>query len=151
MKGISELVGAILLIAIVIVIGTIIAIWGASFFQTQTGEASGCVSDTNYIIEEPTFNLTGQNEMRIRVTNFGDMGVYGFGVTVRNGTDVLVFGPGEVDQGGISQSAPLNKGESAYILVDMLGHSQMARNLVEVVVTNQACFDVSPALRIYRG
>ena len=151
MRGVADLIAAILLIAIVIVIGTIITVWGTKFFEVTTTETAGCVGFTSYIIESQEFNTTGQNELRVKITNFGKQDLYGFGAILRNSSDVAIFEAEDVDQGFISEEAPLKRGESAYILIIMDSNAALAQSLTEITVTNQACFDVAPILPVYQS
>jgi len=140
MRGINELVAAITLIAIVILIVTGIAISTSKFIIAgQPGTA--CLSETNYIAESVKFNQSGNNMLLIKLTNYGRMEVYGFGVSLTNDTSFVQFRWDSplVDQDGIDLGNRLKSGQSMYLRVNMTEHPVLAQTLTEMIITNLAC------------
>ncbi len=141
-KGINEIIGAILLIAVVVLIIGIVAGWNLKWVGTET-EAQACLSKTNFIIESTKLNFSGNDMYQVKITNFGSLSLYGFGVTMSSDTDLMEFKAGDVTQGGVSESSPLKRGQSAYLMVDMKNLTSFANSVSEIVVTNKACSMVS--------
>jgi flagellin-like protein len=138
MRGINEVIGVILMIAVAVLIAAVFLTWNVSFMETER-EETACISDTNYIVESFKFNSTGRNEILIKLTNYGDQVLHGFGAIMTSETSMVEHTYSEIDQGGISQSDPLERGESAYITINMSDSTDFARSVKEVIITNEAC------------
>lgn len=141
-KGINEVIAAILMVAIVSVIAVIVVNWNIKWVTTETTSQS-CLPDTNFIVESARFNLSGGDEYQVKVTNFGETALYGFGILMNSETNTMEFEDTLVSQGGVSQSSPLQRGQSAYITVNMSGNIAFAQSITDIMVTNKACPSVS--------
>ncbi|GEM_PF-6790524 len=141
-KGINEIVGVILMIGVVVLVIGIITGWNLEFVETETGSQE-CLAETNFIIESTQFNLSGNDEYQIKVTNFGSLPLYGFGVLMNTDTGTINFDASNVSQGGVSKSSPLKRGQSVYLLAYMGNKTGMVGSIREVVITNKACPMVS--------
>ena len=144
MKGISELVAAILVIAIAIVVGTIIAMWNIGFIREERASIS-CGSDTSYIIESARLGIVKPYTLTLKVTNHGKLPVWGFGVILRNATSSIQLSSDSplIDQAGITKDEPLGPGQSVYINIDLSSYKDLANSLQEVILTNDACWIIN--------
>ena len=140
MRGIAEIVGVIILIAIGVLIVTGVAISSSRFVITgQPGTA--CLTETNYLAESVKFNESGNNNLLVKVTNHGRMEVYGFGLALTNDTSFLQFKWDSplLDQDNIDLDNRLKNGESMYLKVDMTDYPGMGDSLTQIIITNVPC------------
>ncbi len=140
MKGLSEMVGAALLIAVVMFAGTLVATWGPTWVSRERTTLL-CVGRTNYAVEDSKFD-TNSGMLIIKITNFGTDPVYGFGLTLYNGSISKQLNSTSVDQGGISENNRLHRQESTYIRVN-IGDIVFGRTIERIIVTNDACEGVT--------
>jgi flagellin-like protein len=147
-KGISPIVAVVLMIAVAISLGVLVTIWITSWVTTQTTSSGlACVVNTNYIIDSATY-YNSSNELRIKVTNKGQEGLWGFGFALDNGTDVRQFNWSNVyGQDGINQSNKLRSQQSLYLWVNSSSiaidgramTNEFGLSLREIALTNEAC------------
>ena len=140
MKGISEIVGVMTLIAIAVLIVTGISISSSRFVITgQPGTA--CIAESNYNAESVGFNLSGQNLLHVKITNHGRMEMYGFGLALTNDTTFIQVKEDSplLDQDGINLDNRLKRGESMYLKLDMSNHPGLGDSLTEIIITNVPC------------
>jgi len=144
MKGISPVVAAVLLIAITVAVGVMVSSWVTQFITTRTREtSSACMTSTNYKIDSVEFAYS-TNNTTIKITNLGQLGIYGFSVQVMNGTDVNVYNSSDPKikmTPNITEDAPLEQQRSALIIINMDGsyHSNLGRTADQIKVLNKAC------------
>lgn len=154
-RGVSEVVSVVLVIAVAISVGIMVTIFITGWTRTQLSETSvSCAISTNYDIQDIKYNSTGfNNTLLIKVINDGKSGVYGFGVTVSNGSEVYRFNSSStaIGQGGISSGNRLGQKQTALITLNLtaanvsIGFGQSFRTTsdLEITVTNDACPAVS--------
>ncbi len=140
MRGLSEMVGAALLIAVVMFAGTLVATWGTTWVSKERTTLL-CVGRTNYVVESARFD-TDSRELIIKITSFGTEPIYGFGLTLYNGSDSKQFNYTDVEQGGISRERRLRREESTYISVN-IEDTLFGRTIERIIVTNEACDGVT--------
>jgi len=145
MKGLSEMVGAALLIAVVMFAGTMVATWGPAWVSGERSSLT-CVTHTNYVVEGADFN-ENSGRLQIKVTNFGMEPLYGFGLTLYNGTSSMQYNYSQVDQGGITEDKKLKRGESTYVSV-IIPDMHFGRNIERLIVTNEMCYSVTTESRM---
>jgi flagellin-like protein len=156
-KGISPVVAVVLLVAVAISLGMLVTSWITNlYYDIRSGE-SACAIKTNYIIDSVQWNQTSKSPaynstLLIKITNKGELKLYGFGLEMLNGTKILNFDSSEVDQGGISSTNKLERERSTYLLVNLtnsslrypaFGRSLLTSEDVSIKVTNEACEAVS--------
>lgn len=155
-KGISPVVAVVLLVAVAISLGMLVTSWVTHLYY-DIGETSACSIKTNYVIDSVAWNQTSKSTiynstLLIKITNKGDLNLYGFGVEMLNGTRIVNLDPSLVDQGGISSTNKLEREHSVYLIVNLtnatlnypaFGRSLLTSDEVEVKVTNDACDDIS--------
>jgi len=152
-KGISPVVASVILIAVSVSIGVIVSTWITHLTQEQTSSSKLCAINTLYNIDSAKFNLSGTNELRLKVTNEGEQSLYGFGMVIDNGTEIRIVNSTHtrLDQNNITSSSPLKRGQSVYLIVNMtnttsdsfdwqdFGLTLTTSSKTEIVVTNEAC------------
>jgi len=149
MRGISPVIATVLLIAVAVSAGMLVTTWITQWVVTQTtSEAQTCSINTQYVIDTVVFNESGNNLLKIKITNKGSQPLYGFSVELDNGTPPIVTFPvDEVDQGGVTESNPLKREQSVYIIVNLsnstLGYPTLGATLKSVKVLNDACNAIS--------
>ena len=157
MKGISPVIAVVLLVAVAISQGMLVTSWITHLYFDISGGEGACAIKTNYVIDSAQWNQTSKSIMYnstllIKITNKGELKLYGFGAEILNGTKILNFDSNEVDQGGISSTNRLGRERSAYIWLNLtnssldypaFGRSLLTSDEVAVKVTNLACAAVS--------
>jgi len=152
-KGISPVVASVILIAVSVSVGVIVSTWITHLITEQTGGSRMCAINTLYNVESAKFNMTGNDKLRLKITNEGEEGLYGFGVNMDNGTDIIILNSTHfrIEQGNISSVNKLTRKQSVYIMVNMtnttdenidyrnFGLSLTTSSGIEIVVTNDAC------------
>lgn len=142
-KGVSEVIASIALVSLAVFLGLLTTTWYVNIASKEQRE-TGCIGGVNYIIESAKYN-SGTSALQIKLTNFGDSPLYGFGVILSNSTETIqiksskTFENGGIDQGSITNSSKLMKGQSVYIRVNMSDYGALGPTLREVIVTNDAC------------
>ncbi len=154
MRGISPIVAVVLMVAVAISIGVLVTIWITSWVTTQTTNPSlTCVVYTNYIIDSATY-YNNSNELRVKITNKGQEGLWGFGLSADNGTDVRQFNWSYVwGQTGLNSTNKLKSQQSVYLWVNASSltidgktlTADFGRSLREVRITTEACPAASAA------
>jgi len=145
MKGLSEMVGAALLIAVVMFTGALVATWGPTWVAGERASLT-CVSNTNYIVEGVNFDKSSGN-LYVKVSNYGSEPLYGFGLTLYNGSVSMQFGHLNVSQGGITEKNRLHRGGSTYITAQ-INNTRFGETIERVIVTNEACLSVTTEANI---
>lgn len=142
MKGVSPIVASVILISVAVVAGVMVSTWVTHWTSTQTSTTQSCAINTQYVIDSATF--TGStNETRVKITNKGSEGIYGFEITVDNGTDITRFSA-VTDSINTSTTSKLTQGNSAYLNVRTAGNFNISvcNKAKEIRVTNRACSSV---------
>lgn len=154
-KGISPVVGVVIMVAVTISIGILVTIWVTNWVQHETSDPDKtCAINTKYIIESAEWDKTVDlnSSLLLKVTNKGKTGLYGFGVSIENGTYAMDFDYTVIGQGDISISNKLSQEYSVYLIVNLtntttsypaLGASLVGSDDITVRVTNLACRAVS--------
>jgi flagellin-like protein len=153
-KGISPIIAAVLLIAIAISIGILLSSWATHWVFSGISDPSlTCGMDTDYIIESASFNETGLNKLKIKVTNKGNLEIYGFGIEMDNGTRIVRFDSDSnfINQSNINNTINitnrLGREQSLYLFVNLtnetLNYTEFGATLRTVKVLNDACDTVS--------
>lgn len=156
-KGISPIISTVILIAVSITVGVVVATWVTHLIEEQTTSDKLCAINTLYNIESARFNISGGNQLWLKVTNDGDEELYGFGVMMDNGTYILTMNStsARLNQGNISSTNELKRKQSAYLIVNLtnttsdnvnyqaFGLSLTTSNGAEITVTNEACTSIS--------
>ncbi|MFH1978056.1 MAG: archaellin/type IV pilin N-terminal domain-containing protein [Candidatus Aenigmatarchaeota archaeon] len=160
-KGVSPIISAVLLIAVAVSVGILVTTWVTSWVTTQTGSNDiSCAIDTNYVIDSAQFkNTSAENTLLVRITNKGKQSLYGFGMILDNGTNVLQVNETTNMSAHftyvslnptITQSNPLSREASMYISINLsnstLGNTVFGGSLTSVRVTNKACDAISAAI-----
>lgn len=151
-RGISDVVAVVLMIAVAISIGVFVTTFASKWVQDQTtGPSISCAIKTNYVLEDATYNFTGETKLRIRVANKGEQTLHSFGFVVDNVTLIKSFAwddPLVANQ--VTSSNPLKQSEAAVIAITLndtnmtLGaFESLIRSATKVTVTNEACKPVS--------
>jgi flagellin-like protein len=157
MKGISPVIAVVLLVAVAISMGMLVTSWITHLYYDISGGEGACAIKTNYVIDSAQWNQTSKSArynstLLIKITNKGELKLHGFGAEILNGTRIVNFDSGEVDQGGISSTNKLDRERSTYLLVNLtnssfnypaFGISLLTSDEVSVKVTNLACAAVS--------
>jgi flagellin-like protein len=144
MKGISPVIASVLLIGITVAIGVMMSSWITHWIGNKTQDiSSACATSTNYKIDSVSYSLSAET-MTIEITNIGNVDVYGFGVQVMNGTDVMFYNSTDTKfkiSPNITQSGPLKQQRSAIIILSMDTdyESGLGRSLDIIKVLNGAC------------
>jgi len=156
-KGISPVVASVILIAVAVSITVIVSTWVTHLIQDQTGSTKTCAINTLYNVENAKFNVSGEYQLWLKITNENEYGIYGFGVVMDNGTKIISLNSSSyrIDQGNISATNTLKRKQSFYLLVNMtnttsesndyqnFGFSLTTSSSTEIVVTNDACDAIS--------
>jgi len=169
-KGVSPIIAVVILIAVAVSIGIMVTTWVTHWVTTQTGsDEIICAVDTNYVIDSAKFDSTTNiNHILMKITNKGEEGLYGVGVVLDNGTNVVhinstglthnpnpEFGNTSLNltvSPNISASNKLTQEQSAYVTVKMNNTNGsvtnywtigFAQTLTEIRLTNDACPSVS--------
>jgi flagellin-like protein len=153
-KAISPVISVVLMIAVAISVAILVTTWVTNLTQRQIAGDKSCAINTNYVIESVEWNKSNQYNatLLIKITNRGKQQLYGFGVEIDNGTRIINFDYGVVDQGGITSSNKLGRERSVYVLVNLtnttlmypaFGRSLVSSDEATVKVTNEACDAVS--------
>ncbi len=157
-KGVAEVVSVVLVIAVAIAVGIMVTIFITSWTRTQISDTSvSCAINTNFNIQDIKYNASGfNNTLLIKLINDGKSSVYGFGVTISNGTEVyrLNSSSSSIHQGGVTAGNKLAQKQTAFITLNLttanisegFGKSLKTSAAVEVSVTNDACPSVSSSL-----
>lgn len=147
-KAVSPVVSVVLLIAVAVSVGILLTTWITHWVITTTGSTGiSCAINTNYIIEKAEFNKSSayNNTLLVKITNKGAEHLYGFGVILDNGTNIVVlkYDNTIINQGGISSTNKLKREESVYITINLtnttLGYPTLGATLTELKITNDAC------------
>ena len=125
-KGISPLISAVILIAIVIGVGTIISGWSSQFIKKQTGKVGergqiDCVYSSLYFKPaDVDCNLSGTPGLglNVTVTNTGSVDLYDFEVTLTL-ADHSVYSYGLTAATNKTSSNPLKSGSKAHLNVNI--------------------------------
>lgn len=165
-KGVSPIIGVIVLLAAAITIGVVITTWFSSWASTATSpEALTCAVNTKYVIDSAKFNDSGKNYLLIKVTNKGEEQLYDFGLYVDNGTVIAQFNSTHDNLSmspSVSSADKLKRGESTYITLDMRAnttnntdeisayYSTLFESLDEIRVTNGPCDTVYASTTIIK-
>lgn len=154
-KGVSPVISVVLLIGLAITIGIMVTTWVTQLVTRETDPSSVCALNTNYIINDATYNFSGDYVLRIRITNKGTEGIYGFGVIINNDTSIFQFNKSHVNfsvsPSTITKDRRLGQEQSAYINVvmnftgtaDCPACDSLAKTATRLRVTNEACIAIS--------
>lgn len=141
-KGISPIIATVLLIALVVVVGTMFSTWMTQWTTRGTGDQDlSCAPRTNYVIESAEYtNSTGV--LKLKVVNKKEEELYGFGVILENATIIESFAYTSANislSQNISESSKLGREMAVYLNLNLSGGSGIGYTLTKVKVTNQAC------------
>lgn len=139
MKGVSPVVASVILIAVAVVVGVMVSTWVTHWTATQTETTQSCAINTQYVIDSATFT-SSTNETRARITNKGSEGIYGFEMTVDNGTDLIRFST-ITETPSTSSTNKLTQGNSAYLSATAVGdfNITLCSQAKEIRVSNRGC------------
>lgn len=152
LKGISDVIAVVLMIAVAISIGVFVTTFATKWVQDQTSSPSiTCAIKTNYVVDDAKFNFTGKSELLVKTTNKGDQDLYGFGFVLDNVTTILSFNSSNPLIGTqIPPSTPLKREQSTLITLNLsnstLGHPSLGKTLAKITLTNDACKAVSASI-----
>jgi len=169
-KGVSPIIAVVILIAVAVSIGIMVTTWVTHWVTTQTSsEDLTCSINTNYVIDNAKFNSTGNDQLLLKITNKGKQGIYGFGIVMDNGTNVIQINSSAVQYltnatrptyniSGIpqilrmdinpanSEASPIKQEQSVYINLNLTDDNTTSRwldnfgfTLSEIRITNLAC------------
>lgn len=151
-KGVSPIVAAVVLLAVAITVGVVVSTWVSNWAATQISpESLACAAKTRYTIDSAKFNDSGDNKLILKLTNRGEVNLYGFGVYLDNGTVIRYYNStsGEVAvDPSVSSTNPLAREETVYLDLDLTAAADeslnvfnrtLLKSLEEVRVTNLAC------------
>ncbi len=151
-RGVSPVIAVVLLIGVAVSMGILVTTWVTHWVSFQITEVGlSCSVDTNYILEAVTFNLTGDELLRIKITNKGAREIYGFSAILDNGTRIVRLNSTSelIAQDNINDTNPLEREESEYIMI-MLNETDydeafpyFGSTLTEVKILNTVCDSVS--------
>lgn len=154
-KGISPIIAVVLLIAIAISLGILVSNWATQWVFTEISSPErACGLDTDYIIERAVFNETGDDQLWIKITNKGNVELYGFGIEMDNGTRIVRFESGSefINQSNqstiINRTNRLGRERSLYLIVNLTNesfynYSTFGSTLKSVKVLNDVCDTVA--------
>ena len=139
MKGVSPVVAGVILIAVAVIVGTMVSSWVTSWTATQTSSTPTCAVNTQYVIDSTTYT-SSTNELRLKITNRGSEGIYGFEITVDNSTDILRFST-VTESPNTSYTSKLTQGNSAYLTATAAGtfNTTLCSQATEIRVANTGC------------
>jgi lipopolysaccharide export LptBFGC system permease protein LptF len=153
MKGVSQLISAVMLIVVTIAIMGLIAPWALNIARTSTNQTSGNIDmqllcqnigydfDNNYGTSGIVWNFTGSNTtLKAKITNTGTINVYGFifDITINNSLIYEVYANSTSQK---TQANPLKPGQSA--ILEMNITSDYNDTLTDVRIRNSVCPSVS--------
>ncbi len=147
--GISPIISAVILIAIVVTIATIVAPWALNIALNVSNRTGGDIDqrlicqntdydfDTNYGTYGINWNFTGSSDwLRARIVNTGTQKLYGFSFEiVLNTSEIRSYDVNSTSQK--TQSNPMLPGEWA--LLDAVLTDDINNTLTEVKILNDAC------------
>ncbi len=156
-RGISPVVSVVILIAVSISIGVIVSTWITHLVEQETSSSELCALNTLYNIETARFNISADNKLLLKITNENEKELYGFGVIMDNGTEILTMNSTNIriDQSNISSTNTLKRKQSIYLIVNMtntteesfdyqgFGLSLTTSSNTQIIVTNEACDSVA--------
>lgn len=154
-RGVSPIVSVVLMVAVAISIGVMLTIYITGWTRTQLTDTDiSCAINTNFDIQNIKYNSTGfNNTLLIKLMNDGKEGIYGFGVTVANGTVVHRVNASSraIGQGGITSTNKLLQKQTAFITLNFtaanisqdFGETLENNPDLEVIVVSEACPSVS--------
>jgi archaellum component FlaF (FlaF/FlaG flagellin family) len=139
MKGVSPVVAGVILISVAVVVGVMVSTWVTNWTSTQTSNTPTCAVNTHYVIDSATFT-SSTNETRVKITNRGSEGIYGFEMTVDNGTDILRFST-ITESFNTSVTSKLTQGNSIYLSAVVNGtfNKSICSLAKEIRVSNRGC------------
>ena len=142
-KGVSPVVASVILIAVAVVVGTMVSTWVTQWTSTQTSGTQSCAINTQYVVDSAKFT-SSTNITTIKITNKGSEGVYGFGLTVDNKTDVMRLTK-ITESPSTSSTSKLTQGNSAYLTVTVAGAENVTlmSTATEISISNTGCSSVS--------
>ncbi len=145
MKGVSPVIAAVILIAISVAVGVMISGWVMQWVNKEIGGASSCSSYSTYRIDSAKYT-SSDNNLTIKLTNMGKLGLYGFSVQLINDTHVKLYNSSSPDikiSPNVTASEPLSEQRSAIIIVNVDGaegdYSSLAMTATEIKVLNDEC------------
>jgi len=152
-KGISPVVASVILIAVSVSVGVMVSTWITHLIEQEISQDELCSINTNYNIESAKFNSSGNNTLWLRIKNEGEYELYGFGVILDNGTQIIIMNSSDnrTNQGGISATNKLKRKYSMYLKVNLtntteesidyqgFGLSLTTSSNTKITVFNDAC------------
>ena len=136
-KGLSPIIAVVLLIAIVVVLGGMLASWISNFVTTNL-QRDTCSITTMYSVSDITYNATS-NEVMVRVKNMGDDDLYNFTVEADNGTAIAVL-PATYPPA----SYVLNPGRTQYVIANGTYHNITNIRTIKVLVGSCPSYSPTP-------
>ncbi len=139
MRGVSPVVAGVILIAVAVVVGVMVSTLVTSWTSTQTSTTPTCAVNTHYVVDSATFT-SSSNETRIKITNKGSEGIYGFEITVDNGTNIVRFSA-ITESFNTSATSKLTQGNSIYLSATPAGtfNVTLCSQAKEIRVSNTGC------------
>ena len=142
MKGLSQIISAIVLIGIAITMSVLVSNWIAQWStEHMETSSSSCALNTNYVIDSITFK-NSTNTMTIKITNKNSRTLYGFSIQLENASDILVFNSSDGNitfSPNITASNRLERGRSAFVKLNLTRYPSMGTSTTNVKVFNQVC------------
>ena len=140
MKGISPVVAVVIMIAVAVIVGVMVSTWVTHWVSTQTETTPTCAIKTQYIVDSATYTAS-TGIWRIKITNKGSEGIYGFQVEVHNSTDITKY-TSPTDSYNTSSTNKLPQGASLYLSFTG-GNGNVTDTATEIRVLNAGCPSVS--------
>jgi len=137
MKGLSTIVAAIILIALVVTAAGIVGSWITNFV-TQTTNADTCAVTTTYTVTDAYYNSTS-GEIRVKLKNTGKSDLFNFTVEADNGT--LIASVGAYSP---LASFRLGQGKSQYIMANINDTNMTNVDTVKVLAGSCTSYPPSP-------
>jgi len=136
-KGLSPIIAVVLLIAIAVVMGGILASW-ISDFVSKNFQRDTCSITTMYSVSDTVYNATS-NEVRLKIKNTGDEDLYNFTVEADNGTDIAVL-PATYPPA----SYVLNPGRTQYVIASGTYHNITNIRTIKILVGSCRSYSPTP-------
>jgi len=143
MKGISPFIAAILLIAFVVAVGSIVSPWLTSFTKSKTSEVEDksegqidCIfSSLDFSSSDVEYNFsTTPDWVNITIDNTGSTNLYNFEISLTVDGEVKVYSPTSGSQK--TSSNPLRPGERTILITNITDDLSGTLEKVRVVAKN---------------
>ena len=142
MKGISPFIAAILLIAFVIAVGSLVSPWFTSFTKSKSldvehkaeGQIDCIFSSLDFSSSDIDYNLTGTDWVNITPDNTGSTELYNFEVSLTVDNEVKIYLPTPATQK--TSADPLESGGRIVLVTNITDDLSGTLQKVRVVARN---------------